>query len=206
MKSNMKFINQFVFVTGIASLIALFQIGCATSLPMPAGIQELSPGDFENLITKKTKKIEIYQGLENKLTVAATWLDSETSEGLLAHSARLAQWEEPKYKEERFRLVTKHTDRTEFFVSFYTPERKLADLANTKNLWKIYLDVNGQRYEGKATKMKQLLTEIQALYPHHNRWSTPFMVSFPVSTALTENKPALMTLTGAVGSAQLKFD
>ena len=198
----MKSINQLA----IASLIALFQFGCATSLPMPAGIQELSPGDYEKLITEKTKKIEIYQGLENKLTVSATWLDSETSEGLLAHSARLAQWEEPKYKEERFRLVTKHTDRTEFFVSFYTPERKHADLANTKNLWKIYLDVNGQRYEGKAVKMKQLLSEIQALYPHHNRWSTPFTVSFPVSTALTENKSALITLTGAIGSAQLKFE
>ncbi len=206
MIGNMKFINRFVVATLVASLLVLLQFGCATSLPMPAGVQELSPSDFENLISKKTKKIEIYQGLENKLTVAATWLDSETSEGLLSHSARLAQWEEPKYKEERFRLVTKHTDRTEFFVSFYTPERKHADLANTKNLWKIYLDVNGQRYEGKAVKMKQLLTEIQALYAHHNRWSTPFMVSFPVSTALTENKPALMTLTGAIGSAQLKFE
>ncbi len=190
----------------IYTFFLIFEFSCATSLPMPAGVKELSPSDYENLITQKTKKVEIYQGLENKLTVSATRIDSEVTEGTLSHSARLAQWEEPKYKEERFKIVTKHTDRTEFFVSFYTPERKLADLANTKNLWKIYLDVNGQRYEGKATKMRQLLSEIQALYPYHNRWSTPFMVSFPVSTALTENKSAVMTLTGAVGSAQLKFE
>ncbi len=190
----------------ICVFFLVLEFSCATSLPMPVGVKELSPSDYENLIQQKTKKVEIYLGLENKLTVAATRLDSEVTEGTLSHSARLAQWEEPKYKEERFKIVTKHTDRTEFFVSFYTPERKLADLANTKNLWKIYMDVNGQRYEGKATKMKQLLSEIQALYPHHNRWSTPFVISFPVSTALTENKPAVITLTGAVGSAQLKFE
>ena len=190
----------------ICVFFLVLEFSCATSLPMPVGVKELSPSDYENLIQQKTKKVEIYLGLENKLTVAATRLDSEVTEGTLSHSARLAQWEEPKYKEERFKIVTKHTDRTEFFVSFYTPERKLADLANTKNLWKIYMDVNGQRYEGKATKVKQLLSEIQALYPHHNRWSTPFMISFPVSTALTENKSAVITLTGAAGSAQLKFE
>ncbi len=186
-------------------VLTMLHLGCATQLPMPAGVQELSPGDYEKLTDRKTQRIEIYEGLHNKMTVSATWLDSEMSNGTLSHSARLAQWQESKYKEERYKVVARHTDRTEFFVSFYTPERKLADLANKKNLWKIYLDVNGQRFEGTATKVKQLLTEIQAIYPQHNRWSTPFIVSFPVSTALTENKEATLTMTGAVGSAQVRF-
>ncbi len=195
-----------LFSAVIIGFLIVFQVGCATPLPMPAGVEELSPTDYEKLAERKTKKVEIYQGLQNTLTVAATWLDSEMSSGTLSHSARLAQWQEPKYKEERYRVVARHTDRTEFFVSFYTPERKLSDLANKKNLWKIYLDVNGQRFEGTATKVKQLLTEIQAIYPQHNRWSYPFIVSFPVSTALTENKTAVLTLTGSAGSAQLKFE
>ena len=189
----------------ILSLSLFLTSSCATRLPMPAGVQELSPNDYASLTERKTKKVEIYEGLHNKLTVAATWLDSEMSDGSLSHSARLAQWQEAKYKEERYKVVSKHADRTEFFVSFYTPERKHADLANKKNLWKIYLDVNGQRYEGQATKVKQMLTEVQALYPQHNRWSAPFLVSFPVATALTENKAAVLTFTGAVGSAQIQF-
>ncbi len=190
----------------VLGFIFLLGSSCATRLPTPPGIQEISVSDYENLIADKTKKIEIYDGLENKLTVAATRLDSAVSEATLSHAARLAQWQEAKYKEERFKVVAKHTDRTEFFVSFFTPERKLADLASSKNLWKIYLDIGGQRYEGKATKIKQQLTEIQSLYPQHNRWSDPFMISFPISTALTEKKPAVLTVTGAVGSAQLKFE
>lgn len=187
------------------SLTFLFT-ACVTQLPMPAGVQEISAADYEALVIKKTKKIEVYDGLYNKLTVAATWLDSEMTEGSLAHSTRLAQWEEPKYREEKNKAIMKHSESTEFFVSFYTPERKHADLSPTKALWKIYLDVNGQRYEGKATKVKGLLSEIQATYPQHNRWSVPYIVSFPVATAITEKKPAVLTFTGAVSSAQLKFE
>ena len=179
---------------------------CVHSLPMPAGVQEISESDYEALVIKKTKKVEVYDGLYNKLTVQATWLDSEMSEGFLAHSTRLAQWEEPKYREERNKLVMKHSSNTEFFVSFYTPERRHSDLSSSKNLWKIFLDVNGQRYEGKATKVKLLLSEVQASYPYHNRWSVPYVVSFPVATAITEKKQAVLTFTGAVGSAQLKFE
>ena len=192
-----------LFFLSLFSIMQLFS--CATRLPVPTGVKEITLADYEKLNEQKTKKLEIYEGLHNKLTVTAIWLDSEMADASLSHAARLAQWQESKYKEERYKVVSRHADRTEFFVSFYTPERKLADLANTKNLWKIYLDVNGQRFEGKATKVKQSLTEIQALYPQHNRWSTPFIISFPVATALVENKPAVLTLTGAVGSAQLKF-
>lgn len=193
------------FLSTILSAFLILTSGCATRLPMPQGVPEVTPVQFESLFAAKTKKSEIYEGLMNKLTVSATWLDSELSDATLSHSARIAQWQESKYKEERFKVVNRHTDKTEFFVSFFTPEKKSADLANSKNLWKIYLDVNGQRYEGKATKVKQMLTEVQAVYPSHNRWSYPFIVTFPVATALVENKPAVVTFTGAVGSAQVTF-
>ena len=113
--------------------------------------------------------------------------------------------DELEYKEEKTKAISRHTESTEFFISFFTPEKKHNDLSQNKTLWKIYLDVNGQRYEGKATKVKLLLSEIQSLYPYHNRWSTPYLISFPVATALVENKTATLTITGAVSSPQLIF-
>ena len=181
-------------------------LSCVTSLPVPAGVPEISTSDYESLVTKKTKKVEIYDGLYNKLTVSATMIDSAMSLGMLAHNARLSQWQEPKYKDEKAKLIEKHMNNTEFFVSFYTPERKHADLSSSKTSWKIFLDVNGQRYEGKATKVKIMLSEIQALYPYHSRWSYPYIVLFSVPTSEVENKPALLTVTGTLGSAQLKFE
>lgn len=179
---------------------------CVTRLTTPAGVPEISVSEYEALIIKKSNKIELYEGLYNKLTIEATWLDSQTTEASLSHSARLSQWPEAKYKEEKTKAISRHAENTEFFVSFYTPERKHNDLSQNKTLWKIFLDVNGQRYEGKATKVKLLLTEIQALYAYHNRWSVPYVVSFPVATSLVENKRAVLTFTGAIASPQLIFN
>lgn len=191
--------------TLIAAAFSFSTVSCVTSLPVPAGVPEISTSNYEDLVTQKTKKIEIYDGLYNKLTVSATWLDSSMTLGTLAHNARLSQWQELKYRDEKAKVIEKHTNNTEFFVSFYTPERKHADLSSSKTSWKIFLDVNGQRYEGKATKIKSMLSEIQALYPYHNRWSYPYTVLFPVPTSEIENKPATLTVTGTLGSAQLKY-
>ena len=191
------------FFLAIAFLI--IAASCTTRLPTPQGIPEVSLDNYAQAVYDKTKKIEIYDGLYNKLTVQATWLDSLVSEYTLSHNARLLQWQEPKYREERTKKVSKNAENSEFFVSFFTPERKYADLSSSRNLWKIYLDVNGQRYEGKASKVKQSLTEIQALYPYHNRWSVPYVVTFPIATSLVENKNATLVFTGTVGSAELRY-
>lgn len=185
--------------------LMLTSLGCVTRLATPVGVPDIPVGKYDNLIEEKSRKIQIYDGLYNKLTVESTWLDSAVTEASLSHNARLQQWNELKYKEEKAKVISKHAESTEFFVSFYSPERKHNDLSNNKTLWKIFLDVNGQRYEGKATKVKLLFSEIQVLYPYHNRWSTPYVVSFPVATTLVENKPATLTFTGAVSSTQLQF-
>jgi hypothetical protein len=185
---------------------SLFLFSCASRLPTPAGVPDVSVSAYEGMVVDRTKKVEVYDGLYNKLTIQATWLDSQLTDAALSHSARLAQWNEQKYKEEREKKVTKNAESTTFFISIYTPERKSSDLASSRNLWKIFLDVGGQRFEGKATKVKQTLTEIQVMYPHYNRWSTPYTVSFPVANSLVENKPATLIFTGAVGSAQLDFN
>ena len=187
------------------SLFALLS-SCATRLATPEGVPEVSIANYEKTVFEKTQKIEVYDGLYNKLTVQSTWVDSLLAEYGLSHSARLSQWNEVKYRDERSKKVSKNAESTEFFVSFYAPERKHADLSSNKTIWKIFLDVNGQRYEGKAVKIKQLLSEVQALYPYHNRWSVPYSVTFPIATSLVEGKPAKLIFTGAVGSAELNFN
>lgn len=198
MFSKVKFI-----ITAIS--ISLLTSSCITQLKTQPGVPEVSSSDYEHLLDNKTKKVEIYDGLYNILTIQSSWLDSQLTEASLSQSARNAQWNEQVYKEERTKKINTHAQSTEFFVSLFTPERKHADLSSTKNVWKIYLEVNGQRFEGKATKVKLLLSEIRALYPYHNRWSTPYIISFPVATSLVENRPATLTLTGGVGSAQLQY-
>lgn len=197
----MKNIFLFTLITLASSLF----VSCATRLPMPPGIKEISTYEYESIVNSKTEATELYDGFYNTLNISATRLDAEMSDAILSHNARLSQWNEAQYKDEKNKVLSRHAQTTEFFLSFYTPERKHNDLSTSKTLWKVYLDVNGQRYEGKATKMKLLMSEIGVLFPRHTRWSTPYILSFPIATSLTEGKPAVLTLTGAVGSTQLNF-
>lgn len=191
-----------IFLTA-ATLNFLFS--CTTPLKVTEGIPSLTNDEYQTLVQKKSERLEVYNGLYNQMTVSATRMDAEMSQAYLSHSARLSQWTVVKYQDEKNKIVSKGAESTEYFISLYTPERKHNDLSSSKSIWKILLDVNGQRYEGKAVKIKSQLTEVEAMYPAHNRWSTPYVISFPVASALTDGKPSVLTLTGPVTAAQLTF-
>lgn len=186
--------------------ITLLTSACATQLPVAQGIKEISVSDYQSLSEKKTQKVEVYSGLYNQMTVSATRMDGEMTDAYLSHSARLLQWSAAQHQTEKAKMISQGTEKTEFFVSFYTPERKHNDLSSNKSMWKIYLDINGQRYEGTAKKIKSQHIEIETMYPSHNRWSNPYTVTFPIAAAIADGKPAVMTITGTLASTQLKFE
>ncbi|MGZ3818786.1 MAG: hypothetical protein ACXVCA_19290, partial [Bdellovibrio sp.] len=123
----------------------------------------------------------------------------------LEKSVDLYQWDEKKLAEEKGKVENRLNNETEIFLSFFTPNRKDDNLSKPNSIWKIFLDVNGKRYEGKATKIKLSLSEIESLYPYHNRFYTPYSVTFPVSVRSIEGQPMKFTITGAVDSATLEF-
>lgn len=185
--------------------LAIILNSCATPLPVADGIHEISVTDYQSLAEAKTQKKEVYSGLYNQLSLSLTRLDSEMTQAQLSHSARLMQWTEAQYRDEKSKTLGRLAQNTEYFISLYTPEKKHNDLSSSKSIWKIFLDIDGKRYTGTATKIKTQLSEIQALYPDHNRWSNAYILSFPVSTATTDGKPGIVTLTGTVTSTQVEL-
>ncbi|MES2801566.1 MAG: hypothetical protein V4654_03660 [Bdellovibrionota bacterium] len=186
-------------------ILSFIVLSCVHRLPTPEGIKDISTSEYEDLVESKTKKTEVYDGLYNKLTVQTTRLDADMSENLVAYQAKLGQWSLEKYKEEKAKIIAKHSDGTEVFMSFFTPERKHDDLSSKRTTWKVYLEVSGQRYEGKITKIKALQLDLESIYPHHNRWSSPYSVVFPVSTPSTDGKPVTITVTGPLATTQLVY-
>ncbi len=183
----------------------LFFAACATRLPLIAGVKDISSSEYSSFVEAKTQKSEVYEGLYNKLTVQLTHVDAEMTENILAYSAKLSQWSEAVYQDEKSKMISSHSTQIEFFLSFFVPEKKHDNLNIKKTTWKIYLDVNGQRYEGTAVRSKSLFLDLEAIYPHHNRWSTAYILTFPVSTASTEGKTLTVTVTGPIASTQVKF-
>lgn len=190
----------------LLSLLSSLILSCASHTVTPEGITVISATEYERIVEKNTQNTERYQGLYNTLNVTGTFLTAKMTQAQLEQSARLYLWNKEKFEKESRERLGKLEQKTQFFVSFFTPERKNDNLSKSKSIWKVFLDVGGKRYEGKVEKIKQLTAEIQSHYPYHTRWNTPYMITFDVPVRTIESLPADLTLTGSVDQAVLKFN
>lgn len=191
---------------GILLSALLLLSACASStITNRAGISLMSQSAYEDVVDKWTDNIEDYNGLNNTVTVFATLLGSEMTMAQVDQNARLFQWDQITYDNEKKLAENRMAQETKVFVSFYSPERKWDDLYKSKTLWKVFLDANGQRYEGKVTKLKLLTREIQGLYHYHTSFATPYTITFPVGARSLDGHPVKLVFTGAIGSVTLNF-
>ncbi len=186
-------------------LCILLLNACVSSTVTKSGVNIMSESSYEAIVDKWSDHVEDYNGLNNTVTIMATLLNTEMAMAQLDQNARVFQWDQITFDNEKKKLENNMSLQTDVFVSFYSPERKWDDLYKSKTLWKVFLDVNGQRYEGKVTKIKLLPREVQNLYHYHTAFATPYMISFPLSTQSLDNKPARLIFTGAIGSLTLNF-
>lgn len=185
-------------------LLGLISTSCITRPPHPT--LSLRPEtDYFDLVEKNTLKKQIYDGLYAVVETQATLLTSNLLDHQVDYLAQQFQWPQEQYKTEIDKSLDNRKKQTDIFLSFYVPERKHDDLAKTKTVWKIFLDNNGQRYEGRAAKISAIYGEIKALYPHHNRWSSPYKITFSVPIKNIEGSVSKLTMTGPIGSVQLEF-
>ena len=178
---------------------------CASQEVTPTGLTLMSDGAYQDVVAEYTNSVEKYDGLYNTISMRGTILNSKVAHAQLDQNARHYMWDQTKYNEERAKTDESLKKEIQLHLSFFTPDRKQDDLHKSKTLWKIFLDCEGRRYEGKAVKVKLLPIEVMALYPYHNTFTTPYTITFAVPAALVENKPTKLTVTGPVGSASLSF-
>jgi hypothetical protein len=198
----MKLLNLFIlFITVVA-----FCACTTTKDSISPSINLISESDYHKVISQYSKQKQIYSGLYNTMDLTGTILNSKVTEAQTDQFARLYLWDANKYTQEKVKSEEKLTKEAEFFISFFTPDRKHDDLHKNQTLWKIFLDVDGKRHEGKTKKIKLLTEELQGIYQFHNRFSTPYSVVFPVPMKQIEAaKEIKITVTGPVGSATLEY-
>lgn len=190
----------------------LFLLMCTSSLVMSCAtpqsnpfMQTLSQNEYTEVVRSYSDSSRVYDGFYQVLEASATLINAKVAEAQLQQQARLLQWTPEVYEKNKSESDSTLSQKTEIFLSFFTPERKHDDLAKPKTTWKIFLDSGGKRVEGKAVKLKNILADLQALYPDHTRFSTAYKITFPVATSLIETQESKLTLTGPVGATTLTF-
>lgn len=193
--------------SAVILLSLLLSAGCETSPPLKAEEPVNVPvaREHADTIAIHSAGNEEFSGLYNTFEVKATLLNSEVREALIKRQADYFQWDQSQLATERDKARQELSAEIGAFLSFSTPERKNDNLSDGKSIWRILLDAGGRRYVGRVKRDRRLTVELQALYPYHTRWNTPYLVTFPIAASAIETGPAKMTITGPLGSRVLEF-
>lgn len=186
-------------------LIFLFISACQSKPINDNTATHLPESDYYKIIENYTEDAQEYDGLQNTLELSSTILNSPVLEAQAKRKATLMNWDLAQYEKELLASKLNSKTKVDFFVSFYTPDRKNTDLSRNETLWKIYLLNNGKKIEGKVSKLNLLYSEIQSLYPQFNRWSNAYIVSFPAALADIEQFDSSLVISGPLANQTLKF-
>jgi hypothetical protein len=181
-----------------------FLFGCG-SAPTQNSLQLMPESDYTEIVSKNTRRKQVYDGFMNTLDVHATFKTQRLSIGQLDQTARIYQWSPEQYASEKDKLLAELKTQSKFFLSFFVPERKHDDLHKKDSKWKIFLDFKGKRLEAQVQRTKSLLAEMQVYYPHHTRWATGYELTFPIATSDLESGNGRIVISGAPASTQLEF-
>lgn len=163
------------------------------------------PASFERIMETYSAGDSEYTGFYNNFEYRVTLLNTAVREAQLAKQTEFYQWDAAKVALEREKMTKELGEETKVFMSFFTPDRLNDNLTNAKSIWRVYLEVDGRRFEGKIKRLRNLLAELQALYPGHTRWTSPYEVTFPVGAASIERKVSKYTVTGPLGTRDVTF-
>ncbi|MFN7903656.1 MAG: hypothetical protein ACK5P5_00580 [Pseudobdellovibrionaceae bacterium] len=187
-------------------LTVLFSMSCTNQPKIDSRVNLISSSEYMNIIDEYSDRKQVFSGLQNTIDLNGTLINSKVAFAQLGYKAKVYFWEKEKYDIEYKKVDGELKKQVQVFLSFYTPERRHNELIKSKDLWKIFLDVNGKRYEAqKPVKIKQLISEIRSMYHYHTQFSTPYMLTFELNTYEVENFPSKLTVTGPVASASIDF-
>lgn len=186
-------------------LAFLLLSACATYEVTPGGRAIRTESEYFKVVDENSQQKTVYQGLYNLLDIQATALKSSVLEAQLDQFTRIYQWDEKKFLEEKGKNEARLNKQAEFFLAFYTPDRKSDDLNKPNTLWRVFLDVGGKRYDATITKIKTGTPELISIYPSFNRFYTPYQLTFNVPMKAIEGQPMKLTVTGSVGYAVLNY-
>ena len=191
---------------GLISLALLLCVSCAHQVPtVTNGVDPLSTREYQNIVRTNTSKVNQYTGFYQTFQADMTILTTEMQTAALRQRANFMQWDQKQYQMEREKLMQESSAFAKFFMRFYVADHDYDDLHKGKTIWKIYLDFGGQRFEGKVKRNTDKFVELQTIYPHFDRFSTPYEITFNVPMSTVESGPSKVTLTSSLGTAEFLF-
>lgn len=188
--------------------LSVLAVACAAGAPRPELAPPPSPNgsaDYRGVIASHTKFYRKYDGFYESFRVHATLLSPECRDAIIQQRSKYLQWDAQKMQAEHDRSSQEMATQTQFLLQLYTPETDYNDLGKYNSIWKIYLEIEGHRFEGKVAKVHGKPIEFQAVYPQYDSFSRPYLLTFNVATSDVIRHDVKLILASTLGDAEFTF-
>ncbi len=138
--------------------------------------------DYDAVLSAWTRADKVYQGLDNKLFVTATYHAPELRRAfavafpdIYGHGGTVTRRELVDLTEDIERFHN-------FFIAIYTPDPKWNDLAKPDSIWRLTLVGSGEVSVGAHEVIPIKVDEnLRAVYPYIHRFDKCYLVRFPLA-------------------------
>ncbi|MBI5643782.1 MAG: hypothetical protein HY954_09955 [Deltaproteobacteria bacterium] len=168
---------------------------------------------FESL-NKWTRGIKIYEGLETRLYINATYKDTAFREAYIERYAASYELEEGQIRSLKERELEQAEKINEFFFTAYTPKDELNDFNDPSSVWKLYMedDTGARLVPLSISRLDSTDPILREFFPYFDPWSSAYLVKFPkYSETGTEpipnpgTKAIRLVVTGIFGKGGLEW-
>lgn len=175
--------------------------------------------DYDAVYRRWTRSTELlmFQGLDQRIDVAATFLSWDFRHALLARFASDATLSEATRTEELARLRESALREHEFFVALVTTEQRFGRLDRPTSAWRVRLVDDRGREVGPAhiAPVRRPSAAEERYFPYVSPWRQLFRVRFPVRGLNADGteydvlgegtRSFTLRFSGALGTADLRW-
>jgi hypothetical protein len=126
-------------------------------------------------------------------------------EAQVTFKSEIYGWDQEKIKSQMALELSEASQKTKAFLAFYTPNRRLNQLARNGSPWRIFLDVEGKRIQADIKRNRTPLAELKLLYPNMTRWHIPYDLEFDIPYRFLSGKTFTIQIAGPVGQQIFTF-
>lgn len=183
----------------------------ATAAAPKTSVPSQKPG-YEAVLGRWTGGAKIYEGIETRLIITATYKGFPFREAYIERYAKGYQLDDDYKKSLIEREKEAVEEANEFFFTAYTPEDRWNDFDSKDSIWRLFLeDDTGKRLVPLSVKRAEKGDPfIREFFPYIDPWSAAYTVKFPKYSA--EGKDSIpgnaskflkLTVTGILGKGEI---
>ena len=169
---------------------------------------DVQPGEYGAALNHWSRTEKVYEKLETRLIVNATWRSGAFRDAWADEWARRYVLSDAERDEIKRREHGDSESYHEFFFAAYTPETRWNDFSKRDSMWRLRLfDDAGNSVEPLVvTKVKNDDPKAHAFYPYFTLWTKGYVVKFPRGGLSPDSKTLRFQLTSGVGAAELLYE